>query len=143
MSLKSKNEKKKITLGSEPKVKSLKDFMNGAKNSEFDFPDDSLNDSIEEKKDQDLKNTKDYPESTSTVENNNADTAYKAEKEPVLPWNMPGVRADLLLSPMRIILPEPYVLKLKYIANNTKYSQQAFVRECVIKRIDEMLEELI
>ncbi len=142
MNSKSNKGKKKITLGAEPNVKSLKDFMNGAKKSEFDFPDESLKDPAEENKEIVFENKNEYSESTDIVENDNADTANKIEKEPDYPWEMAGVRPELMLSPMRLILPEPYVLKLKYIAKNTKYSQQSFIRECIIKRIDEVLEEL-
>ncbi len=59
-----------------------------------------------------------------------------------LPWLQPGVRDDILKI-MSLRMTEPYHLKLKYIADNTKYSQTSFGLEVVQKAIDAKIGELI
>lgn len=76
------------------------------------------------------------------------DFILAAEKKPIqkdtkdLPWLQEGVRPEMLVA-MSLRLKEEYILKLKYIGENSKYSQQSFARECLEKAIDNMIQELI
>ena len=58
---------------------------------------------------------------------------------PPLPW-APG-RPDVI-KPYMLRLPEPYHLKLQYIAAHTPYSMQRFLQEVVYAAIDQKIAEL-
>jgi hypothetical protein len=57
-------------------------------------------------------------------------------------WEDPKVRDDVLKL-YNLRLPEPYLLKLKYIAENTPDSMQKFCLDVLLPAIDAKLEELI
>jgi hypothetical protein len=67
--------------------------------------------------------------------------------EPVIdsepyPWEAPGIRADVA-KVYNVRLPEPYLLKLKYIANHTPNSMQQFCLKSLLPAIDAQIEALI
>lgn len=57
------------------------------------------------------------------------------------PWEQPHVRSDVQ-KPMALRLPEPLALKLKWIAEQTPYSQHSFALEAVEKAVEKKLKEL-
>ena len=64
------------------------------------------------------------------------------ETAPVLyPWEAPGVRADIA-KVYNLRLPEPYLLKLKYIAEHTPDSMQQFCLTVLLPAIDARIAEL-
>lgn len=59
----------------------------------------------------------------------------------IYPWQEPGVRDDVLKI-YNLRLPEPYLLKLKYIAENTPDSMQKFCWQVLQDAIDKKIAEL-
>lgn len=57
------------------------------------------------------------------------------------PWEAPGVRADVV-KVYNLRLPEPYLLKLKYIAERTPDSMQQFCLSALLPAIDAKIAEL-
>ncbi|MDD5494471.1 MAG: hypothetical protein PHG36_07375 [Dehalococcoidia bacterium] len=57
------------------------------------------------------------------------------------PWQEPGIRDDVLKI-YNLRLPEPYLLKLKYIAEHTPDSMQKFCWQVLQDAIDKKIEEL-
>ena len=57
------------------------------------------------------------------------------------PWEEPGVRNDVL-KVYNLRLPEAYLLKLKYIADNTPGSMHKFCLDVLKDAIDEKIQEL-
>jgi hypothetical protein len=57
------------------------------------------------------------------------------------PWEEAGVREDVT-KVYNLRLPEPYFLKLKYIADNTPASMQTFCLDVLQAAIDKKIEEL-
>jgi len=57
------------------------------------------------------------------------------------PWEEPPVRDDVL-KVYNLRLPEAYLLKLKYIAENTPASMQKFCLDALLPAIDAKIEEL-
>ncbi len=57
------------------------------------------------------------------------------------PWEDEKVRADVRKA-FTINLPEPYILKLKYISEVTNKSQQKISRETLCSAIDALIENL-
>ncbi len=57
------------------------------------------------------------------------------------PWEDAKVREDVL-KVYNLRLPEPYLLKLKYIAENTPNSMQQFCLNALLPAIDVKIEEL-
>jgi hypothetical protein len=58
-----------------------------------------------------------------------------------LPWEDPRVREDVL-KVYNLRLPEPYLLKLKYIAEHTPDSMQKFCLDALLPAIDAKIEAL-
>lgn len=58
-----------------------------------------------------------------------------------LPWEQPAVREDVLKL-YNLRLPEPYLLKLKYIAEHTPASMQKFCLDALLPAIDAKIEQL-
>lgn len=57
------------------------------------------------------------------------------------PWEKPSVRADVIkIKTVRI--SEPYLLKLKFIAENSPKSAEAFIREALMPAIDKEIAKL-
>lgn len=67
-----------------------------------------------------------------------------AEPSVVFPWERPEVREDVLKG-MGVPLTESYLLKLRFIAEHTKYSQRKFcqvrLQEAIDKEIDAILRD--
>ena len=63
------------------------------------------------------------------------------KKSAVYPWEVPGVRGDVT-KVYNLRLPEPYLLKLKYIAENTPDSMHKFCLNVLQVAIDAKIEEL-
>jgi hypothetical protein len=57
------------------------------------------------------------------------------------PWEYPGVRKDVI-KVYNLRLPEAYLLKLKYIADNTPDSMHKFCLNVLQDAIDGKIEEL-
>ncbi|MEI7996351.1 MAG: hypothetical protein WCH01_15750 [Methylococcaceae bacterium] len=57
------------------------------------------------------------------------------------PWDEPGVRKDVV-KVYNLRLPEAYLLKLKYIADNTPDSMHKFCLNVLQDAIDGKIEEL-
>lgn len=57
------------------------------------------------------------------------------------PWEEAGVRDDVV-KVYNLRLPEPYLLKLKYIAEHTPNSMQTFCLNVVEEAIDKKIKEL-
>ena len=66
---------------------------------------------------------------------------HEATQEPY-PWESPGVRENIT-KVYNLRFPEPYLLKLKYIAEHTPASMQAFCLDLLLPEIDKKIEELI
>jgi hypothetical protein len=64
------------------------------------------------------------------------------ELEAVLPWERPEVREDVVKG-MGVPLSEPYLLKLRYIAEHTKYSQRKFCQVRLEEAIDREIATLL
>ena len=60
---------------------------------------------------------------------------------PEYPWQDPKVREDVIKA-VNLRLPEPYLLKLQYIADITNKSQQAIIREALLPAIDDYIEQM-
>lgn len=68
-------------------------------------------------------------------------TTKKITKSVIYPWQEDRVREDVTKL-YNLRLPEPYFLKLKYIANNTSDSMQTFCLNVVQKAIDAKIAKL-
>ena len=60
---------------------------------------------------------------------------------PPYPWEAPGVREDVT-KVFNLRLPEPYLLKLKHIAEHTPDSMQQFCLSVLLPAIDARITEL-
>ena len=70
-----------------------------------------------------------------------ATTPEPATPEPY-PWEAPSVRADVA-KVYNLRLPEPYLLKLKHIAEHTPDSMQQFCLSVLLPAIDARIAELL
>lgn len=61
-------------------------------------------------------------------------------KRRVFPWNEEHIREDVQ-KVFTVKLPEEYILKIKFISEQTNKSQQKIIREIICASIDEMLKE--
>lgn len=52
-----------------------------------------------------------------------------------LPWNEPGVRQDVIKS-VNLRLDEPTLLKLKWVSEKTRISQQELIRLALVPYLD-------
>lgn len=66
----------------------------------------------------------------------------QAESRPLYPWEEPRVRADIIKG-MGVPLSEPHLLKLRFIAENTKWSQRKFCQAKLEKAIDRETRAII
>lgn len=73
---------------------------------------------------------------------NRAQTKTPTKRKSVLPWEEAGIREDVT-KVYNLRLPEPYLLKLKYIADNTPDSMQTFCLNVIKDAIDNKINELI
>jgi hypothetical protein len=63
------------------------------------------------------------------------------EKAAPHPWELPGVREDVIKS-VNLRLPEPYIIKLQYLSDTTHKSQQIIIREVLLPALDAYIERL-
>lgn len=66
----------------------------------------------------------------------------KEKSKVVYAWEEPGIRDDVL-KVYNLRLPEAYLLKLKYISENTPDSMQKFCLNVIQSAIDDKISELI
>ena len=64
-----------------------------------------------------------------------------AGREGGLPWEQPGVRADVA-KPFNLRLPEPVKLKLDYIRERTRVSVHEFVMSALVPAVEAELDRL-
>jgi len=64
-----------------------------------------------------------------------------AKRKSKYSWESPGVREDVT-KVYNLRLTEPYLLKLKYIAEHTPDSMQKFCMDVIEKEIDKKIKEL-
>ena len=57
------------------------------------------------------------------------------------PWNDPSVRADVIKS-VNLRLNEPILLKLQYVSEKIRKSQQELIREALAPYLDQIIQEL-
>jgi hypothetical protein len=57
------------------------------------------------------------------------------------PWEDPRVREDVIKS-VNLRLAEPLLLKLQYVSQQTRKSQQELIREALAPYLDKIIEEL-
>lgn len=70
-----------------------------------------------------------------------ADTGPSPAPPRAAPWPWEQGRADVIKTYV-LRLPEPYHMKLQYIAAHTPYSMQRFLQEVLTAAIDEKIVEL-
>lgn len=58
------------------------------------------------------------------------------------PWEDPWVRSDVVKG-MGVPLSEPYLLKLRFVAEHTKWSQRKFCQAKIEEAIDKEVEAII
>lgn len=58
-----------------------------------------------------------------------------------LPWEAEHVRDDVIKS-INLRLPEPYILKLKYLSEQTNISQQKLIRDILCPVLDQRIDEI-
>ena len=70
-----------------------------------------------------------------------ADTVERPAPPRAAPWPWEQGRADVIKTYV-LRLPEPYHMKLQYIAAHTPYSMQRFIQEVLNAAIDAKIAEL-
>ena len=78
-----------------------------------------------------------------SVPSEGGSTPVNAETEVTTqyPWEGPSVRDDVRKT-VNLHLPEPLYLKLKYVSQKTRISQQEIIREGLISILDRHVEEI-
>lgn len=76
------------------------------------------------------------------AEKRKTNEVYKIKVEDNLPWMDTLVRKDLQ-KVFTVKLSEEYILKIKYISDQTNKSQQKIVREILCEEIDKIIDKLI
>lgn len=87
------------------------------------------------------KKTADLDDFLSGAEKKTAPKKTVQKCKSSYPWEDVGVRDDVT-KVYNLRLPEPYLLKLKYIAENTPNSMQKFCINVIEKEIDKKINEL-
>lgn len=83
------------------------------------------------------------PETTGlNVKKEKTSSHPRQQQKTAYPWEVPGIRDDVV-KVYNLRLPEAYLLKLKYIADNTPDSMQKFCLQVVQSAIDEKIDELL
>jgi len=81
------------------------------------------------------------PEPSAITPAPSESTAAPVTTSALYPWEVPSVRADIA-KVYNLRLPEPYLLKLKYIAERTPDSMQQFCLTVLLPAIDARIAEL-
>ena len=66
----------------------------------------------------------------------------RQKRRVILPWERSSVREDVIKG-MGVPLSEPYLLKLRFIAENTKWSQRKFCQAKVEEAIDREVKKIL
>jgi len=77
----------------------------------------------------------------SGAEEKTAPNKTVKKRKPAYPWEDSNVREDVTKT-YNLRLPEPYLLKLKYIAEHTPNSMHKFCMTILEKEIDKKIKEL-
>lgn len=80
-------------------------------------------------------------EITSSDSSSYSSMSSSIESYDTMPWNAPKVRDDML-KVYNLRLPEPYFLKLKFIAEHTPGSMHKFCLDALLPAIDAEIERL-
>jgi len=86
-------------------------------------------------------NVKDMEAFIAGAGTKSAAAAPASDASVIYAWEEPGVREDVI-KVYNLRLPEPYLLKLKYIAENTPDSMHKFCLNVLQDAIDAKIEEL-
>jgi len=87
------------------------------------------------------KKTPDLDAFLSGAEEKTTPKKTAPKRKATYPWEEASVREDVK-KPYNLRLPEPYLLKLKFIAENTPDSMQKFCMDVLEKEIDKTIKEL-
>ncbi len=87
------------------------------------------------------KKTQDLDAFLSGAEEKTAPKKTVQKRKSFHSWEETGVREDVT-KVYNLRLPEPYLLKLKYIADNTPDSMQKFCINVIEKEIDKKIKDL-
>ena len=87
------------------------------------------------------KKTPNLDDFLSGAEEKTAPKKPAAKRKSNYPWEAEGVRDDVT-KVYNLRLSEPYLLKLKYIAEHTPDSMQKFCLSTIEKEIDKKIKEL-
>lgn len=71
----------------------------------------------------------------------NGDQSPKESSTELFPWEANHVRDDVIKS-INLRLPEPYILKLKYLSEQTNISQQKLIRDILCPVIDQHINNI-
>lgn len=67
--------------------------------------------------------------------------AEKPTKKDEFPWEKQGVRSDVVKN-VNLRLPEPLYLKLQYVSEKTRKSQQELIREYLMPGLERELKQI-
>jgi len=87
------------------------------------------------------KKTLDLDDFISGADEKTAPKKMIKKRKPSYPWEDSNVREDVTKT-YNLRLPEPYLLKLKYIAAHTPNSMHKFCMNVLEKEIDKKIKEL-
>jgi len=88
------------------------------------------------------KKTSDLDAFLSGAEEKKSPQIQTPKHKETYPWEADGIREDVT-KVYNLRLSEPYLLKLKYIAEQTPDSMQKFCKSILEKEIDNKINELI
>ncbi len=88
-----------------------------------------------------MKKTPNLDDFISGAEEKTAPKKTLHKRNSVYPWEDSNVREDVI-KPYNLRLPEPYLLKLRYIAEHTPDSMHKFCMTILGKEIDKKIKEL-
>ncbi len=77
----------------------------------------------------------------TTTESDEGSIPKKREYSKRYPWENPKVREEIVKG-YNVRIPEPYLLKLRFIAEKTPDSMQGFITKVLFPAIDKKIEEL-
>jgi hypothetical protein len=72
----------------------------------------------------------------------NEEVVPPKKREKRYPWENPKVRAEIVKG-YNVRIPEPYLLKLRFIAEKTPDSMQGFIAKVLFPAIDKKIDDLI
>ena len=87
------------------------------------------------------KNTQDLDAFLTGADEKTTPEKVATKRKPKYSWESPSIREDVK-KPFNLRIPEPYLLKLKFISENTPGSMQKFCMDVLEKEIDKKINEL-